>query len=252
MRPIGAPTTLPKEGTDQQTMRTLYAGTIPVEVVRKRVRNFNLRVRTDGTAVLSMPERSTLAAAQDMLDCHASWLEERMRRYEAAQTVPHALERGWFALWGEKRPLRLVEEAGRKRTRLMEDERGFVLMVGAGHTSDELREQCDHALDARYRAEVRAAASALIARYEEILAVDVGGWSVRNMRTRWGSCTPAKATIRLSAQLAAYPPACLEYVVAHELAHMLERNHTPRFYDIVRAAMPGADAARARLRQPPA
>ena len=233
-------------------MRTLYAGTIPVEVTRKRVRNFNLRVRADGTAVLSMPQRATLAAAQDMLDRHTRWLEERMCRCEDVRTAPHALERGWFALWGKKRPLLLVEEAGRKRTRLMEDERGFVLMVGAGHTSDELREQCDHALAGLYRAVVRAAAPALITRYEEILGVAVAGWSVRSMRTRWGSCTPAKATIRLSAQLAAYPPACLEYVVAHELAHVLERNHTPRFYDIVRTAMPGADAARARLRQPPA
>ena len=231
-------------------MRTLYAGTIPVEVVRKRVRNFNLRVRTDGTAVLSMPERSTLAAAQDMLDCHACWLEERMRRYEAAQTVPHALERGWFALWGEKRPLRLVEEAGRKRTRLMEDERGFVLMVGAGHTSDELREQCDHALDARYRAEVRAAASALIARYEEILAVDVGGWSVRNMRTRWGSCTPKTARIRVNVRLAAYPPTCLDYVVTHELTHLLEPSHNERFHALLARAYTDERGARALLRRP--
>lgn len=233
-------------------MRTLYAGTIPVEVTRKRVRNFNLRVRADGTAALSMPERATLAAAQDMLDRHTEWLEKRMRRHEAARTAPHALERGWCALWGEKRPLRLVEEAGRKRTRLMAEGSGFTLLVGAGCAPAEVREQCDRALARLYRNEVQGAAPALIARYEEALGVAVEGWSVRNMRTRWGSCTPGKATIRLSEQLAAYPPACLEYVVAHELAHMLERNHTPRFYDIVRAAMAGADAARARLRQPPA
>ena len=233
-------------------MRTLYAGTIPVEVTRKRVRNFNLRVRTDGTAVLSMPERATLAAAQDMLDRHTGWLEKRMRRFEEAQSAPHALELGWFALWGEKRPLRLVEEAGRKRTRLAEKGRGFALLVCSGCTPDEQRDECDRVLAKLYRNEVQAAAPAFIARYGEALGVAVAGWSVRSMRTRWGSCTPAKATIRLSAQLAAYPPACLEYVVAHELAHMLERNHTPRFYGIVRAAMPGADAARARLRQPPA
>lgn len=233
-------------------MRTLYAGTIPVEVTRKRVRNFNLRVRADGTAALSMPERATLAAAQDMLDRHTGWLEERMRRYEAARRAPHALELGWFALWGEKYPLRLVEEAGRKLTRLVAEEHGFALMVDSGCAPDEQRDECDRALVRLYRAEVQAAAPALIARYEEVLGVALHGWSVRSMRTRWGSCTPAKATIRLSAQLAAYPAACLEYVVAHELAHMLERNHTPRFYGIVRAAMAGADSARARLRQPPA
>lgn len=75
------------------------------------------------------------------------------------------------------------------------------------------------------------------------------GWQLRDMRTRWGSCTPATGRIRVNTRLAAYPPTCLDYVVAHELTHLAEPPHNARFHRLLALAYPDEAAARALLRK---
>ena len=76
------------------------------------------------------------------------------------------------------------------------------------------------------------------------------GWQLRAMSSRWGSCTPATGRIRINVRLAAYPPACLDYVVAHELTHLAEPSHDARFHELLARAYPDERAARALLRRP--
>ena len=71
------------------------------------------------------------------------------------------------------------------------------------------------------------------------------------MKTRWGSCTPSTGAIRINARLAAYPPECLEFVVAHELVHLLEPNHNARFHALLDEFCPDNRALARRLRQGP-
>jgi hypothetical protein len=84
-------------------------------------------------------------------------------------------------------------------------------------------------LDAWYRDEVRREAPPLIAKWEAVLGVKVRRLYVRRMRTRWGSCNPRTGAVRLNTDLAKKPRECLDYIVLHELVHMLERGHGPRF-----------------------
>lgn len=74
-------------------------------------------------------------------------------------------------------------------------------------------------------------------------------WQLRAMSTRWGSCTPATGRIRVNVRLAAYPPTCLDYVVAHELTHLLEPTHNARFHELLARAYPNERASRALLRR---
>lgn len=101
---------------------------------------------------------------------------------------------------------------------------------------------------ARWRAVVQACVPALIAAWEPIMGVKVGSLAYRNMTSRWGSCQPSTGRICINVRLALYPPDCLEYVVVHELCHLLERGHGPRFHQLMDHFMPDWKQRRDKLR----
>ena len=184
---------------------------VPVEVERKRVRRLNLRVRPDGTAHLSIPMRTSLERAQRFLDEHESWLRTRIvRKTELAGEH----DDGLVPLWG--RLVRLPD----------------------GAAADEL-----------YREELAGRLPEVVSRMEARVGAHASGWQLRVMTTRWGSCTPRTGRIRINVRLAAYPPTCLDYVVAHELTHLLEPSHNARFHELLARAYPNEREARAMLGQ---
>ena len=101
---------------------------------------------------------------------------------------------------------------------------------------------------AAWREVVSACVPALIAAWEPIMGVRAGKLAYRNMTSRWGSCQPSTGRICINVRLALYPPECLEYVVVHELCHLLERGHGPRFHQLMDAFMPDWKQRRAKLR----
>ncbi|MCI2241439.1 M48 family metallopeptidase [Adlercreutzia faecimuris] len=101
---------------------------------------------------------------------------------------------------------------------------------------------------AEWRAVVEACVPALIAAWEPIMGVRAGTVAYRNMTSRWGSCQPSTGRICINVRLALYPPECLEYVVVHELCHLIERGHGPRFQAAMDRLMPDWRARRAKLR----
>ena len=92
--------------------------------------------------------------------------------------------------------------------------------------------------EAWYRERVRQALPDLFAKWQPILGVEVTGFYVQWMRTRWGSCNPTARTIRLNTDLAKKPRECLEYIVVHELIHLLEPTHNARFVALMNRYMP--------------
>ena len=197
----------------KSTTYTLQTAGIEVAVERKTVRRVNLRVRPDGTAHMSVPWRVGRAEAQSFLDAHAEWLTAAAR---AAAKKGAAADPGdgRVALWG-----RLVT-------------------LPEGTDAAEL-----------YRAEIARALPAVVARMEAASGLHAAGWQLRDMRTRWGSCTPTTGRIRVNTRLAAYPPTCLDYVVAHELTHLAEASHNKRFHRLLAAVYPEEARARALLRK---
>ncbi len=99
-----------------------------------------------------------------------------------------------------------------------------------------------------WREVVSACAPALVEAWEPLMGVKAGALAYRNMKSRWGSCQPATGRICLNVRLALYPPECLEYVVVHELCHLLERGHGPRFHQLMDGFMPDWRERRAKLR----
>lgn len=100
----------------------------------------------------------------------------------------------------------------------------------------------------QWRAVVQACVPALVAAWEPIMGVKAGQLAYRNMTSRWGSCQPSTGRICINVRLALYPPECLEYVVVHELCHLLERGHGPRFRQLMDRFMPDWKQRRDKLR----
>lgn len=214
---------------------------IPVNVVRKRVKNLNLRVRADGTVTLSIPQHLPLARAQEFLERKGNWIAERVRRNIERRPSPDLAGElpDRIPLWGKLVPRDSVQAnsgqdvggqgaGGRAIPGQAASGRDAGGQGAPGQTTID-----QAALDELYRTEVLRALPDVVERMEARIGVHATRWSVRVMKTRWGSCTPKTGAIRLNARLAAYPPECLEFVVAHELVHLLEPSHNARFHALL-------------------
>ena len=109
-------------------------------------------------------------------------------------------------------------------------------------------ESADERKVKEWRAIVEACVPPLVAAWEPILGVKAGKLAYRNMRSRWGSCQPSTGRICINVRLALYPPECLEYVVVHELCHLLVSGHGPDFHKLMSSVMPDWRERRAKLK----
>lgn len=217
---------------------------IPVSVVRKRVKNLNLRIRADGTVTFSIPQHLPLARAREFLDRKGDWIAERVRRNIERRPSPDLAGElpDRIPLWGKLVPRDSVQaNSGQAAS----DRDGS----GQGAPGQTTMDQA--ALDELYRTEVLRALPGIVERMEARIGVHAARWSVRVMKTRWGSCTPKTGAIRINARLAAYPPECLEFVVAHELVHLLEPSHNARFHTLLDEFCPDNRGIARRLKQQP-
>ena len=245
--------------------RTADGWSVPVTVTRKRVRNLNLRVHADGSVTLSIPLRASADTAQEFLDRRADWIRERVERREARAAVPlvppTGADAGTLPLWGElvdaAEVLGLKTGAGPSTFARFIEGTGDAAGDGnrrAATAAQALAELGPEELSARvgelYRREVARVLPDAVARIEAVMGVHTSRWSVRRMTSRWGSCTPKTGAIRISGALAAYPPACLDYVVAHELTHLLEPSHNARFHALLDRFYPRNREVAAILKHP--
>lgn len=221
------------------TVCTSQGDAIPVHAVRKRVKNINLRVRPDGTVHLSAPLRASDARIEDFLARHASWIASHVKRARAKAAaspsgkagVPGAARPQNIALWGTALPC------------------PEVLGTSVHDLTDE---ELARRILAFHKQAVEDALPPIVRELEAAMGVHAERWTVRSMTTRWGSCTPKRRTIRIAAQLAAWPPECLQMVVAHELVHLMEPSHNARFHMLLDIYCPNNREATRRLKEPAA
>ena len=217
---------------------------IPVSVVRKRDKNINLRVRADGTVTLSIPQHLPLARAREFLDRKGEWIAERVRRNIERRPSPDLAGElpDRIPLWGKLVPRDSVQANSGQAA----SDRDASGQGAPGQTAID-----QAALDELYRTEVLRALPGIVERMEARIGVHAARWSVRVMKTRWGSCTPKTGAIRINARLAAYPLVCLVLVVVHELVHLLEPSHNARFRTLLDEFCPDNRGIARRLKQQP-
>lgn len=228
---------------------TIEVAGLPVEVVRKPIQNLHLAVYPpDGRVRLAVPQRVSDDAARLAVVNHLGWIRRQRADFarQPRQSAREMVAGESHYVWGRRRKLTVIHHDGPSR----------VVVRGASALDLYIRPQADAvqreaALAAWYRAEVKARVPALVEAWEPVLGVEVAAWGVKRMRTKWGSCNTAARRIWLNSELAKKPPECLEFVVVHEMVHLLERLHTDRFRALMDHFLPTWRVARSTLNRAP-
>ena len=213
---------------------TLHVGSPKIDIaVRRRAnaRRFTLRVTGEG-AVMTVPARASLQDAQKFADAQVGWLEDKLVKQPRFETVDYGT---YLPLEGED--ICIAEGKGRKT--LLDND----ILYVAGRSASP---------GPRVRAWLKMQAREVLVQHADYYAERLGKWydrmSLRDTRSRWGSCS-SSGDLMFSWRLIMAPPQVLEYVVAHEIAHLEEMNHSAAFWAIVERLYPDYARERAWLRK---
>lgn len=210
-----------------------------VEFVRTpRARRYVIRVRPDGTLRVTVPRRGSRAEALRFVDRQRAWIERERTEVAARREARRVVHGASLLLRGSPATIQLEESRG--ETSLSYGGRRVAVPAGARDLAGLLEQ------DLR-----RLAREELVPRLRELAAqhgLAVTRVTVRNQRSRWGSCSRAGA-IALNYRLVQVPPKVRDYVLLHELMHLKQQNHSPRFWRLVHAACPAFREAERWLRR---
>ena len=210
--------------------------TVPFEIVRKRIKYLRLTVRAPlGDVRISAPMRTSARRIHEFVTSQLDWIRRQQQRIRTRKppTVLTYTEGETHHAWGVERRLEIVERDARPSVELNGKDT-IRLNVRPGSGAAERK----RLLAKWYAALLRESIPPLIAKWEPVLEVSVARFFIRDMKTRWGSCTPRSRRIRLSTDLAKKSPECLEYVVVHEMVHILEASHNRRFVRLMDRFLP--------------
>jgi predicted metal-dependent hydrolase len=223
-------------------------GDVAVDVLRKDIKNVHLSVHPPtGRVRISAPARMSLATIRVFAVTKLGWIKKHQRkvRDQERESPRDYIERESHYVWG-RRCLLIVQESKRVPSVELSPNR---IVLSIRPTTDQVRKQA--IMDEWYRRQVKEAAPPLIAKWEPLMGVKVERLFVQRMKTRWGGCKPATRTIRLNTDLAKKPPGCLEYLVVHEMAHLLEPTHNARFVALMDSFLPRWRSLRDELNRLP-
>lgn len=216
-------------------MHRIIVSGIEVEVVRKDIKNLHVGVYPpDGRVRVAAPLLVDDDAVRLAVISRLDWVKRQRARFRAQerQSAREYVDRESHYFQGRRYLLKVIEADGPSRVVLKNCVMELHVPMGADTERREL------AVSQWYRRELRASAAPLVEKWSERLGVVVNEFKIKRMRTKWGSCNPNAKRVWLNLELAKKPPHCLEYVVVHELVHLLEKSHNATFQALMDENMP--------------
>ena len=213
----------------------LELGDVTVDVVLKDIKNVHLSVHPPtGRVHISAPHTTDLDTIRVFAISKLDWIRRQQTKLieQERETSREYLDLESHYVWG-KRYLLVIEESHESRS--IELKHRHVVMRVRRSTG---RARRDALMEQWYREQLKAAIPARLARWQPLMGVEVERFFVQRMKTMWGSCNHKARTIRLNTELARKPVECLEYIIVHELAHLIEPTHNARFIALMDGLMP--------------
>jgi len=204
----------------------LKLGEIDVDVVFKDIRNIHLSVYPpDGRVHISAPQRMKLDNIRVFALDKIAWIRDQQQkmRGQERETPREFITGESHYLWGRRYLLEVVERHGAHQ--IVQKHHSLLMYVCPGTT----KENRELLMGRWYRVELKNRIPELLAKWEPIIGRQAAEWGVKRMKTKWGSCNTDAARIWLNLELAKKSPECLEYILVHEMVHLLERCHNDRF-----------------------
>ena len=223
---------------------TIRLGDVEIAVTRKAVKNVHLSVHPPaGHVTLVAPTGTRLEVARAYAISKLGWIRDQQAKLLAqAREMPRQfIERESHTLWGRHYLLSVVEQDEKPTVKL--DHRRITLTVRPGSTLAKR----EAVMQEWHRALLHQAVPALIQKWEAKLGVTVTRYYLQRMKTKWGGCNHRVGNIRLNTELVKKPKDLLEYVVVHEMLHLIEPTHSERFVALLARHYPTWREARAEL-----
>jgi predicted metal-dependent hydrolase len=203
--------------------------------VKKEIKNVHLSVYPpSGQVRISAPRGMSLETIRLFAISKLGWIRQQQKKISEQEREPprEYLDRESHYVWGKRYLLKLVEQDAPPAVEL---KHSHILLQTRPGTTEQKKQAI---LDQWYRAELKQAVPPLIVKWQPLMGVKVERFFIQRMKTRWGSCNPDSAHIRLNTDLARKPRECLEYLTVHEMVHLLEPTHNARFLTLMNQFMP--------------
>lgn len=221
---------------------------IDIDVIYKDIKNLHIGVYPPlGRVRVAAPTRLDDDAVRLAVIKRLPWIKQQRQQFKDAerQSEREMVTGESHYVWGNRYRLKIVDRPG--RTHFEVDGDRLVLYTPPASDATQRRT----ALDRWYREQLRHALPAVIATWEDKLGLSVPKWTIRRMKTKWGSCNRETQHIWFNAELAKKHPDCLEYIVVHEMTHYLERGHGERFTKLMDRELPDWRSRRDQLNAEP-
>lgn len=216
-------------------MKELKVSGISVEVQKKNIKHAHLYVKPpDGHVTVSAPLAMKDKAIELFVRANIAWLKKQIRRF---QEQPRADKRQYVSgetlyLWGKQYFLQF-EPSTRKNALVFEGKRAILRMRAASTVA-----QRERYVREQYREALKKEVRRLLPKWEQMTGLSAKEWRTKYMTTQWGICKANAGRLWFNVQLAEKPPACLEYIILHELLHLAEHRHNDRFVTMLDKYMP--------------
>ena len=220
-----------------------------IDVVRKDIKNLHLAVYPPGGRVrVAAPLLVNDEAVRMAVIARLGWIKRQQAKFrEQQREARHEYVNGESHYFlGSRYLLNIVEDNDPGKV-LVRNKKKIDLYTRPNSS----RAQRERIMIAWYRAYLRQAVPPLIEKWERIIGVEAADWGIRQMKTKWGTCNIKKRRIWINLELAKKSEACLEFIVAHELIHLLERHHNEQFVELMNKFMPKWQLYRAELNRAP-
>ncbi|MFN8467938.1 MAG: SprT family zinc-dependent metalloprotease [Caldilineaceae bacterium] len=227
---------------------TIEIGDISIAVTRKNIKNVHLSVHPpDGRVTLSAPTNTRLEVARAYAISKLHWIraQQALLRSQARETPRQYIERESHYLWGRRHLLTVIERD--ERPSVVVDHKRITLTVRPG--SDQAKRA--EILHEWHKSLLHTFVPLIISQWGPKLGVKVEAYFLQRMKTKWGSCNSKARHIRLNTELVKKPRDLIEYVVVHEMIHLLEPTHNDRFVALISEYYPSWREARAELNELP-
>jgi predicted metal-dependent hydrolase len=217
-------------------MEHITISNIKIDVVRKAIKNIHLAVYPPtGRVRIAAPLKVNEDAIRLFAISKLSWIKRNRRKFEGQVRVPQReyKQRESHYFQGRRYLMTIVETEGVPEV-VLKNKKFIELSVRPGTPTIKRHE----ILTEWYRVQLKKQIPAIIDKWERVLKVKVENWQVKQMKTKWGSCNIEKNRIWINLELAKKPEHCLEYIIVHEMVHLLERHHNEKFLYYMETYLP--------------
>lgn len=228
-------------------MNSIVINDIEIEVIKKNIKNVHLSVHPPaGRVRLAAPENMDEEAVRLFVISKLSWIKKQRKEFDTQerQSIREFLSGESHYFMGTRYLLNVIESNEKQRVELR-NKKYMDLYVRQGHT----KEKRERIVSQWYREELKRQIPEYIEKWEDTIGVTVNEWGVKLMKTKWGTCNEQDKRIWVNLELAKKNPRCLEYIIVHEMVHLLERHHNERFKAYMDELLPNWKSIRDELNE---